>query len=85
MKCVRRRKTTIGLRALFLLVVSFLIQPLAFAERLPIKPYTTSESQFRQIDLDVALEGKSSLSVNSVTESTDGSLWISTDRGLWVA
>jgi ligand-binding sensor domain-containing protein/signal transduction histidine kinase len=41
------------------------------------------ETQFRQIDLGVKPEEQSALTINSVVEGVDGSLWISANRGLF--
>jgi signal transduction histidine kinase/ligand-binding sensor domain-containing protein len=41
------------------------------------------ESEFRQIDLGVKAEEKSSMTVSNIADSPDGSLWISTNIGLF--
>jgi signal transduction histidine kinase/ligand-binding sensor domain-containing protein len=41
------------------------------------------ESQFREVDLGIKIPEKSSLSINSVVEGLDDSLWISTKIGLF--
>jgi ligand-binding sensor domain-containing protein/signal transduction histidine kinase len=41
------------------------------------------ESQFRQIDLQLAVEEAASVSINSIVEGTDGSIWIAANLGLF--